>query len=70
MSETESVPPQISPEEVAERRDDSLFVLDVRNEDDVEEWNIDGSRNLPIYDELLDEEAEDLELGPNNCAAN
>jgi len=49
------VPPKISPETVAERRDD-LFVLDVRNEDDYEEWAIDGSHNVPIYDDLLDEE--------------
>jgi len=45
--------------EVARRvhGDDSAdpFVLDVRNEDEYEEWRIDGSYNLPIYDELLDE---------------
>ena len=47
---------------MAERRDDDeLFVLDVRNEDDYEEWRVSGSHNLPIYDELLDEEFTGLE---------
>ncbi len=45
----------MSPDEVADRRDDEdLFVLDVRNEDDYDEWAIEGSHNLPIYDQLLD----------------
>lgn len=44
------------PAEVARRIDEGeeLFVLDVRNEDDYEEWRIDGSRNIPVYDELLE----------------
>lgn len=47
----------MSPDEVAARRDDDeLFILDVRNEDDYEEWHVEGSYNLPIYDELLDED--------------
>lgn len=46
----------MDPNEVAERReDDDMFILDVRNEDDYEEWHIEGSYNLPIYDQLLDE---------------
>lgn len=52
----------MSPEEVAARRDDDeLFILDVRNEDDYEEWHVDGSYNLPIYDELLEEDFTGLE---------
>jgi len=49
---------EIEPSEVARRvhggDGDDLYVLDVRNRDDYEEWQIDGSHNLPIYDELLD----------------
>lgn len=45
------------PEEVAARRDDDeLFILDVRNEDDYKSWQIEESHNLPIYDELLEED--------------
>ena len=54
----------VSADEVARRiqdPDDDLFVLDVRNEDDFEEWRIPGSRNLPVYDDLLDHEFESLE---------
>jgi glyoxylase-like metal-dependent hydrolase (beta-lactamase superfamily II) len=62
MSKTDFASTEISPEEVAERRDDDeLFILDVRNEDDFEEWAVSGSYNLPIYDELLDEEFSGLE---------
>ncbi|EFW91543.1 beta-lactamase domain protein [Haladaptatus paucihalophilus DX253] len=45
----------ISPTEVAARLrdgDEDLYVLDVRNEDEYEEWNIDGSHNVPVYDQL------------------
>ncbi|MFQ3319356.1 MAG: glyoxylase-like metal-dependent hydrolase (beta-lactamase superfamily II) [Natronomonas sp.] len=38
---------------IAEQTAEDLFILDVRNEDDYEEWQIPGSTNLPIYDELL-----------------
>ncbi|WP_049955074.1 MBL fold metallo-hydrolase [Halostagnicola larsenii] len=38
-----------------------LFVLDVRNEADYEEWHIEGSTNLPIYDELLEYDYSTLE---------
>ena len=62
MSKTEFASTEISPSEVAGRRDDDdLFILDVRNEDDFEEWAVSGSYNLPIYDELLDEEFSGLE---------
>ncbi|MFC4551062.1 MULTISPECIES: MBL fold metallo-hydrolase [Halorussus] len=51
--------------DVARRvRDDDaedLFVLDVRNEDDYEEWQIDGSTNVPVYDELLEYDYSELE---------
>ncbi|NKE36512.1 MBL fold metallo-hydrolase, partial [Natronococcus sp. JC468] len=52
------------PAEVARRideDDEDLFVLDVRNEDDYEEWRIEGSTNLPIYDELLEHDFSTLE---------
>ncbi|PSQ16501.1 MBL fold metallo-hydrolase [Halobacteriales archaeon QS_8_69_26] len=62
MSETAA--PEISPREVADRRDDpDLFVLDVRNEDDVADWPIEGAHNLPIYDQLLDHDFSGLEAG-------
>ena len=47
----------INPNEISRRVHDEgedLFVLDVRNRDEFEEWRIEGSHNLPIYDELLD----------------
>ncbi|ESP90128.1 MBL fold metallo-hydrolase [Candidatus Halobonum tyrrellensis] len=53
------------PSTVAERvfDDDAEdpYVLDVRNEDDYDEWQIPGSRNLPIYDELLESDFSTLE---------
>ncbi|MBX0293300.1 MBL fold metallo-hydrolase [Haloarcula nitratireducens] len=51
------------PSELARRvRDDEdLFVLDVRNEEDYEEWQIPGSTNLPIYDDLLEYDYSSLE---------
>lgn len=55
----------IQPAEVARRtsEDDAsdVFVLDVRNEDEYEEWQIPGSTNLPIYDELLEYDYSTLE---------
>ncbi|WP_049981457.1 MBL fold metallo-hydrolase [Halolamina rubra] len=51
--------------EVARRivEDDAeeLFVLDVRNEPDHDEWQIPGSTNLPVYDELLAHDFSGLE---------
>lgn len=56
---------EVDPSEVARRVQDGdaedLFVLDVRREDDYEEWRIPGSTNLPIYDELLEEDYSTLE---------
>ncbi|MFC4987888.1 MBL fold metallo-hydrolase [Saliphagus infecundisoli] len=56
---------KLAPAEVARRIDendaDDLFILDVRNEDDYEEWRIEGSTNLPIYDELLEHDFSTLE---------
>nr|WP_233341076.1 MBL fold metallo-hydrolase [Haloprofundus sp. MHR1] len=37
------------------------FVLDVRREEEYDEWQIPGSTNLPIYDELLDYDYSTLE---------
>ncbi len=62
MSKTKQESPTISPDEVADRRDDEdLFILDVRNEEDYDEWAIEGSHNLPIYDELADGDLSGLE---------
>ena len=50
--------------EVARRVADdteSPFVLDVRRESDHEEWQIPGSTNLPVYDELLQDDFSGLE---------
>ncbi len=53
------------PAEVARRIDEDdakdLFVLDVRSEDDYEERRIDGSTNIPVYDELLEYDYSTLE---------
>lgn len=55
MSSNVTIPSKIEPAAVADRRDeDEVFLLDVRNEDDYEEWAIEGSRNVPVYDELLE----------------
>ncbi|MFB6129977.1 MAG: MBL fold metallo-hydrolase [Salinigranum sp.] len=55
----------IAPSEVARRTyedgAEDLYVLDVRNEDDYDEWRVDGSVNLPIYDDLLEGEFSGLE---------
>lgn len=51
--------------EVAQRIFDDeradLFVLDVRNKDDYEEWQIPGATNMPMYDALLDHDFSKLE---------
>jgi rhodanese-related sulfurtransferase len=44
----------ISPEEVKSRADE-VFVLDIRPAYSFEEEHIDGSHNLPIYDQLKGE---------------
>lgn len=55
----------LDPHELARRVDEDdeeeLFILDVRNEDDYEEWQINGSTNIPIYDELLEHDYSTLE---------
>ncbi|EFW91318.1 beta-lactamase domain protein [Haladaptatus paucihalophilus DX253] len=53
------------PSTVARRVQDDdaedLYVLDVRREEDYEEWRIPDSTNLPIYDELLEFDYSSLE---------
>ncbi|MFW6018705.1 MAG: MBL fold metallo-hydrolase [Halapricum sp.] len=47
--------PEISPETLSEQRQDDdgePLVLDIRHEDDFEEWHIPGSLNVDVYDEL------------------
>ncbi|WP_248910805.1 MBL fold metallo-hydrolase [Halocatena marina] len=55
----------VAPSEVArcvhENDTKDLFVLDVRNKDDYDEWQIPGSMNIPIYDELLEYDYSTLE---------
>ncbi|MFB6164338.1 MAG: MBL fold metallo-hydrolase [Haloarculaceae archaeon] len=55
----------IGASEVARRlvEDDAedLHVLDVRNEDDYEEWQLPESQNLPVYDQLLEFDYSGLE---------
>ena len=54
----------IAADEVARRlqdESDDLFVLDVRNEAEFAEWQIPGSTNLPVYDDLLEGEFSTLE---------
>ena len=54
----------ISPEELGERlqgEEDNLLVVDIRHQAEFGDWHVPGSVNV---DELAE-----LELGPNNCAA-
>ncbi|WP_254538455.1 MBL fold metallo-hydrolase [Halomarina litorea] len=46
---------------IVDENSEDLFVLDVRNEDDYEEWQIPESENVPIYDELLAHDFSGLE---------
>nr|WP_305882753.1 MBL fold metallo-hydrolase [Haloplanus ruber] len=46
---------------IAEDGAEDIFVLDVRNKDAHEEWQIPGSTNIPIYDELLEYDYSGLE---------
>ena len=51
---------KITPDELSTRLqadDETLFVLDIRNEDEFEDWHIPGSENVPIYDELKESPA-------------
>ncbi|ELY33975.1 MBL fold metallo-hydrolase [Halalkalicoccus jeotgali] len=59
MSNTKFAPSTVARRVEGEGED--LFVLDVRNEDDYEEWRIPGSTNVPIYDELLEYDYSTLE---------
>ncbi|MCU4744558.1 MBL fold metallo-hydrolase [Halobacteria archaeon AArc-m2/3/4] len=52
MSNTNFDPADVA-RRIHEDETEDLFVLDVRNEDDYNEWQIEGSTNVPIYDELL-----------------
>lgn len=56
---------KFDPSEIARRVQDDdaeeLFVLDVRREEDFEEWKIPGSANVPVYDELLEYDYSTLE---------
>ncbi|NGM69361.1 MBL fold metallo-hydrolase [Natronolimnobius sp. AArcel1] len=53
----------LEPSTVAQRLEngEELFVLDVRNEGEYEEWQIEDSANIPIYDELLEYDFSTLE---------
>jgi rhodanese-related sulfurtransferase len=42
----------ISPEEVDARADEELYVLDIRPTYSFEENHIEGSHNIPVYDQL------------------
>lgn len=49
---------EITPDNLSEQleaADDDLFVLDIRHEDDYEEWHIPGSENIDVYDQLKDD---------------
>ncbi|WP_276256153.1 MBL fold metallo-hydrolase [Halomontanus rarus] len=60
MSNTSFDPADVA-RRVHEDETEDLFVLDVRNEDDYDEWQIEGSTNVPIYDELLEYDYSSLE---------
>lgn len=49
---------EITPDNLSaqlEAADDDLFVLDIRHEDDYEDWHIPGSENIDLYDQLKDD---------------
>ncbi|WP_101297966.1 MBL fold metallo-hydrolase [Halegenticoccus soli] len=51
---------EITPDKLSTRlqaADEILFVLDIRNEDEFEDWHIPGSENVPVYDELKENPA-------------
>ena len=48
---------KLPPDELGEqlqRGEEAPLVLDIRHEDDFEEWHIPGSHNIDVYDELTD----------------
>ncbi|SIR91548.1 Glyoxylase, beta-lactamase superfamily II [Haladaptatus litoreus] len=59
MSNTNYAPSEVARQVQNDAED--LFVLDVRREEDYEEWQIPDSTNLPIYDELLEYDYSTLE---------
>lgn len=61
----------ISPQEVGQRleRGDDLFLLDIRERDDFEDWHIPGSHNIPCYDALAEGNDEALESCLNQVPA-
>ncbi|XVH31242.1 MBL fold metallo-hydrolase [Haloferacaceae archaeon DSL9] len=60
MSNT-TVDPAAVARRLTENGAEDLFVLDVRREADYEEWRIDGSTNVPAYEELLEYDYSTLE---------
>lgn len=59
---------EITPEELGERLHgdgEPPYVLDIRHEEDFEDWHIPGSENVDVYDEL----DEDPELAKNDLAS-
>lgn len=70
---------EIDPEALAGRlQDDGLYLLDIRHEEEFDDWHIPGSENIDVYDELQtdpDEAKEQLSTIPEDeevvtvCAA-
>ncbi|NIC00680.1 MBL fold metallo-hydrolase [Halobacterium sp. R2-5] len=55
---------ELSPEELGEQLqddDEDPLVLDIRHEEDFEEWHIPGSRSVDVYDELTDDPEQAIE---------
>ena len=49
---------EIAPDDLSirlEADDDEVFVLDIRHEDDFEDWHIPGSTNIDVYHQLKDD---------------
>ncbi len=62
---------EIEPETLARQLqgEDELYLLDIRHEEEFEEWNIPGSENIDVYDELKsnpDEAKEHLSKIPDD----
>ena len=50
--------PETTADELSERLQtdsDPPLVVDIRNEDEFEDWHIPGSENVPVYDDLKDD---------------
>jgi glyoxylase-like metal-dependent hydrolase (beta-lactamase superfamily II) len=54
---------EISPAELGEQVQDGdgPLVLDIRHEEDFQEWHVPGSRNVDVYDELADDPEQAIE---------